>query len=760
MAVPEQTPYIEHTGNGVATSFSLGFQCESKDHLIVLVDEIEPPIATWSLTGGNVVFTTAPAAGKKITVQRNTPFSRTTDYQSYNNSFRPPAVNKDFDWIWLKLQELGVADWILGARIDALKNYVDRKDDELKAYLMEETRKQGVALDQLDDYYNYLMQRLAQIAADKGWDASFVVDGDENQHQINKKTIRHVPSVSEMLSTPKLEDGMRVFVKSTVEPNYALAKPFVGSGEFVYVSSKSTINDGGIIVNGWVRVFDEVQLEFWGARPDGSADASSALSSAISFILNNRIAINSTANGGLYPLKLNGIYRIDSGNHSILNTNGLIIKGNSLHSSKLVFTAKSGTFLNISNYQNMTVRDCSILNGSIAISAGKPIITQYLDSTATAMKFDGRTGGTVYLEHSVQYFGWGIVYDTKSSTINSDNHIHNQSIWRWNRCVWDNTNVNAVCWAFNNCQAYFNDVVFKNPCNTTMFIGGDYINHGTLFKVDVAGHGNNMTLDGLRIEPYDNSGTGKTLTIFDVSVPIYKMTCRNINMAGVGDPIATNRVIGKFKNWFNITFEQCELVGVFEVDVDTRRKSLTSKFRFDDCLSIPTINQTKFPAIGNYLMNVDLVNHRVSSDAGWINRSYSSQHFGPDLVANGQMQMVDQFAITSEVINASSGTAQTITIPVLNPYELVVSRIEVMMTNNSSVAVTYSVYADAARTLLIGTGTSKTGRSGKQQVFDLVLTDQKSLTSADSKIYIQASSADNAGLVKSKVNVHLTNAIL
>ena len=185
MAVPEQTPYIEHTGNGATTSFALKFQCESKDHLIVLVDEIEPPIETWSLTGGNVVFTTAPAAGKKITLQRNTPFSRTTDYQSYNNSFRPPAVNKDFDWIWLKLQELGVADWILGNRIDALKNYVDDRDDELRAYLMEEIRKQGVALDQLDEYYNYLMQRLAQIAVDKGWDASFVVDGDQTQKEIN-----------------------------------------------------------------------------------------------------------------------------------------------------------------------------------------------------------------------------------------------------------------------------------------------------------------------------------------------------------------------------------------------------------------------------------------------------------------------------------------------------------------------------------------------------------------------------------------------
>lgn len=201
MAVPEQTPYIEHTGNGVTTSFALKFQCESKDHLIVLVDEVEPPIATWSLTGGNVVFTTAPAVGKKITLQRNTPFNRTAEYQSFNNSFRPQTVNIDFDRIWLKLQELGVADWLMKLYVDRLhqqqeqkindlKGYVDDRDDELRSYLLEEIRKQGVALDQLDEYYNYLMQRLAQIAVDKGWEASFVVDASGlNQQQINNLSL-------------------------------------------------------------------------------------------------------------------------------------------------------------------------------------------------------------------------------------------------------------------------------------------------------------------------------------------------------------------------------------------------------------------------------------------------------------------------------------------------------------------------------------------------------------------------------------------
>lgn len=187
MAVQEQTPLREYTANGVTTSFALGFDCEETNHLIVTIDDVEVLPTDWYLSGSNVIFWNAPGNGKLIKLQRNTPFNRLADYQSYNNSFRPPAINKDFDRIWWKLQELGVADWILSNRIDALKNYVDDRDDELRAYLMEEIRKQGVALDQLDEYYNYLMQRLAQIAVDKGWDASFVVDGDKNQHQINEE---------------------------------------------------------------------------------------------------------------------------------------------------------------------------------------------------------------------------------------------------------------------------------------------------------------------------------------------------------------------------------------------------------------------------------------------------------------------------------------------------------------------------------------------------------------------------------------------
>lgn len=241
MAVQEQTPLREYTANGVTTSFALGFDCEETNHLIVTIDDVEVLPTDWYLSGSNVIFWNAPGNGKLIKLQRNTPFNRLADYQSYNNSFRPPAINKEFDRIWWKLQELGVADWILHNRIDALKAYVDRqdselqqnidnlkiyvddKDDELRAYLLEEIRKQGVALDQLDEYYNYLMQRLAQIAIDKGWEASFVVSaGGDNQQEINDRGgsyWREKPLGYDINSRVMLENGD--IVRSTVSGNTA-----------------------------------------------------------------------------------------------------------------------------------------------------------------------------------------------------------------------------------------------------------------------------------------------------------------------------------------------------------------------------------------------------------------------------------------------------------------------------------------------------------------------------------------------------------
>ena len=283
MAVQEQTPLQEYTANGIAKQFDLEFDCESADHLIVSIDDLEVPHTDWYLSGNAIMFHIAPANGKQVKIQRNTPFNRTVDYQSYNNSFRPQSVNGDFDRLWLKLQELGVADWLMKLYVDRLhqqqevkindlKNYVDDRDDELRAYLIEEIRKQGVALDQLDDYYNYLMQRLAQIAVDKGWDASFVVDESGlNQQKLNSG----VESIADLLAIPNPKNGSRVYVKSYYKnTNLSARKPFVGGGVRVYVDALKNRNDGGVCINGWVLSdTSNLNVYHFGAYGDWNATA-------------------------------------------------------------------------------------------------------------------------------------------------------------------------------------------------------------------------------------------------------------------------------------------------------------------------------------------------------------------------------------------------------------------------------------------------------------------------------------------------------
>ncbi|NNG82046.1 hypothetical protein [Acinetobacter sp. ANC 5378] len=107
MAVQPQTPYKEYTANGSTKSFALEFDCDNQDHLIVLVDDIEPVIGTWSLSGGAVVFGIAPSAGSVIKITRKTPLARAINYQSYDNSFSYAALNKDLDRAWYALQDLG-----------------------------------------------------------------------------------------------------------------------------------------------------------------------------------------------------------------------------------------------------------------------------------------------------------------------------------------------------------------------------------------------------------------------------------------------------------------------------------------------------------------------------------------------------------------------------------------------------------------------------------------------------------------------------
>lgn len=130
MAVPEQIPYIEYIANGTTVTFPLGYDCIDSDFLIVSKNGIEVGSETWVLNNNSVVFNEPPSIDTKITIERNTAIERTTDFNTYNNSFRPQPVNADFDHIVHILQEIA-------ARL--LREISDRKlsDTELKQFVQD-----------------------------------------------------------------------------------------------------------------------------------------------------------------------------------------------------------------------------------------------------------------------------------------------------------------------------------------------------------------------------------------------------------------------------------------------------------------------------------------------------------------------------------------------------------------------------------------------------------------------------------------------
>ena len=80
-----------------------------------------------------------------------------------------------------------------------------------------------------------------------------------------------VLTVAEMLSL-SLKDGFIIHVKSYNAPVLAEANPYKGGGYFVYDSTKSGVNNGVTIINGWVRIITDKHLttEDAGLKGDGT----------------------------------------------------------------------------------------------------------------------------------------------------------------------------------------------------------------------------------------------------------------------------------------------------------------------------------------------------------------------------------------------------------------------------------------------------------------------------------------------------------
>lgn len=127
----------------------------------------------------------------------------------------------------------------------------------------------------------------ARVLLDNGDIVKSTVDGNTNDPNVDmtewflagSDKIKTVLTLNNMLSlNPVDQDVVRVL--SYYTPNYALAKPYLGSSEYVYKQSTVSKSDGFFNINGWNLIFsDTVDIYQVGFKGDYATDEGARLNS-------------------------------------------------------------------------------------------------------------------------------------------------------------------------------------------------------------------------------------------------------------------------------------------------------------------------------------------------------------------------------------------------------------------------------------------------------------------------------------------------
>lgn len=107
MTVSTTTNKVSYIGNGIATTFAIPFPFLEKEHLKVwqLLNDIQTERTDWTVSGGNMVFETAPVENAQILIIREVPLTQETDYRE-NEVLPAETLERNFDKLTMQVQQL------------------------------------------------------------------------------------------------------------------------------------------------------------------------------------------------------------------------------------------------------------------------------------------------------------------------------------------------------------------------------------------------------------------------------------------------------------------------------------------------------------------------------------------------------------------------------------------------------------------------------------------------------------------------------
>lgn len=140
LIVGDVSPRVQYTADGSQTSFAYPFPVFSESDLAVYFDAGDDPSpftvdGAGQSAGGNVVFDAAPPAGTRVTIVRQMPIERASDFQEAGD-FRAAAINQELDRLTMMVQQVDEkVGRAVGVEVHAVAGDLTLPPPDAKKYL-------------------------------------------------------------------------------------------------------------------------------------------------------------------------------------------------------------------------------------------------------------------------------------------------------------------------------------------------------------------------------------------------------------------------------------------------------------------------------------------------------------------------------------------------------------------------------------------------------------------------------------------------
>lgn len=503
------------------------------------------------------------------------------------------------------------------------------------------------------------------------------------------------------VTAAKIDDGAITDSKLTTDSNELVQ---AGSIEYSY-PQRLRFNASAVVPRPTnERLRDIVSVRDFGAVGDGFADDTAAVQAALSYC--TYPSDWTSSEWGFTALYFpTGLYKI-SDSLNISFPLGVTLYGDGPRSTQLVFTGSNKHLFKWRTYWSVTMKDMGLIAADSVIpgssppnTEGRPVIVSPSTKDSVAIRFDGTGGGHMFKAENLLFKNWGKCLTTTDNTGNCDNHIYDCCQFLDNITIWDNSNIQAIAWAFNQCRAYYNDgPMFVNPAVSTRFDGGDYINPGTFIKGSQPSTTNEIFVKGIRFENYQNIDPSSAPKFFELSgtTQIFFEDC----IAFGGGSLA-GKTSGTASGIFEITFKGCQSIsGNFELDAGSAFLGIASSITFEDCSdATPTVIQT---TPSPFTLNSKYIRH--TTGRGKVTRIFHGAIANSQQDALESPEMTDGFRIG--VQNSSGTVSQSISTFCPAPYVMGLTGLVLAGKSNNGVACTYDLWTDNTKTSKIATVTT------------------------------------------------------